>query len=154
MPVPQRLAWASLGLVAACGYRGGSFRGPEGPFAGERAEVGCLDVAVASHPDVDASGPVLAYEFGNRCDHPATVDLAAVRVRARTVDGREIELAPYDPLGELRVARLEARKTGREVIEYRAGVAGQIALACAELSGLDGDGGSPRAVCVSTEGAP
>jgi hypothetical protein len=154
MTVSHRLAWASLGLVAACGYRGGSFRGPDGPFPGERAAVGCLDVAVAPHADVDASGPVLAYEFGNRCDHPTTVDLAAVRVRARTVDGREIELAPYDPLGELRVAQLDARKTGREVIEYRAAVAGSIALACAELSGIEGRAGEPRAVCVTASTAP
>jgi len=141
---------ASFGvvLVGACSsYHAGSYSGPRGPFAGDRATVGCLDVAVAAHPDAAASGPVLAYEFGNRCDHATTVDLTAVAVRARTVDGRAVLLAPYDPLAELRAARLEARRTGREVIEYRASA--PIAIACAELAGLEGGYGEARTVCVA-----
>jgi hypothetical protein len=145
------IAWASIGVIAGCGYRAGSFSGPGGPFAGERAVVGCLDVAVAAHRDVAAEGPVIAYEFGNRCDRPVTVDLGGVIVRGRTAAGREIELAPYDPERALRPARLEARRSGREVIEYRSGTATPVRMACVEIDRLDGPGGAHRAVCVDVE---
>ncbi len=144
---------AAVSLAAACGYRAGSFTGATGPFAGERATIGCLDVGVSSHADPAAEGPAIAYELGNRCDHPARVDLGAVIVRGRTDSGREIELAPFDPEGELRPVRLEARRTGREVIEYHAAVAEPVRLVCVELAGIDGEGGERRDVCLGT-GAP
>lgn len=134
--------------VAACGYRAGTFEGPRGSFVGERVTVGCLDVAVTTHADADAVGPVIAYEFGNRCDHPSTVDLAAVRVRGRTAAGDEVALVAYDPRGELRAARLEARRTGREVIEYRAPGQDVVQLACVELELLDDRPGDAREICV------
>jgi hypothetical protein len=144
---------AAVSLVAACGYRAGSFTGPNGRFAGEQATVGCLDVGVSSYASAEAEGPVIAYEFGNRCDRPTPVDLGAVIVRGRTESGREIELAPFDPDAELRPARLEARRTGREVIEYRAAVTDPIRQVCVELDRLAGHTGDRRAVCVSA-GAP
>ena len=61
---------------------------------------------------------VLAYAFGNRCDHPAVVDLARVSVLGRTVDGREVTLAAFDPRHELRAVALDGRSSGREAIAY------------------------------------
>jgi hypothetical protein len=148
-------AWlGALGvaLASACGYHGGSFRGPRGTFDGERVTVGCLDVAVAAHRDAAVRGRALAFEFGNRCDRPARVDLGAVVVTGRTASGREVTMYAYDPDGELRPARLEARRVGREVIEYRAVDPDPVVLACADLAPMAGEPGA-RVVCVG-EGAP
>jgi hypothetical protein len=123
-----------------------------GSFPGEHVTVGCLDVAVAPYHDAAAEGPVIAYEFGNRCDRPARVDLTAVVVRGRTVSGEEVALAPYDPAGELRAARLEARRIGREVIEYQASE--PLALICADVGALDGGRGGSREVCLEAGGTP
>lgn len=144
---------AAVSLAAGCGYRAGSFTGPTGMFAGELVTIGCLDVGVSSHVDPVAEGPAIAYELGNRCDRPARVDLGAVIVRGRTDGGREIELAPFDPEGELRPVRLEARRTGREVIEYHAALADPVRQVCVELEGIDGlaSGEARRDVCLSTE---
>ena len=148
----MRAGIAVLVLVGACGYRSGSFQGPGGRFSGEHVTVGCLDVGVAATADAAAEGPVIAYEFGNRCDRPARVDLAAVIVRGRTSGGDELELAPYDPDGALRAARIEARRTGREVIEYRAAGPDPVRLVCVELDGLDGRADQRREVCLDVTG--
>jgi hypothetical protein len=145
-------AIVALLLAGGCGYRSGSFQGPSGRFAGEHVTVGCLDVGVAATSDVAAEGPVIAYDFGNRCDRAARIDFAAVVVRGRTSAGRELELAPYDPIGELRAARIEARRTGREVIEYRAAGPDPVRMVCVDLDGLDGRGDQRREVCL--EAAP
>jgi hypothetical protein len=137
-----------LFLQTACAYRSGSFQGPTGQFSGEHVTVGCLDVGVGAHHDAAAQGPVIAYEFGNRCDRAARVDLAAVVVRGRTTGGQELELAPFDPDGELRPARLEARRTGREVIEYRAAGADPVRMVCVDLDGIDGVGDRRHEVCM------
>jgi hypothetical protein len=146
------LVVAALG-VAGCGYRAGSFHGPRGEFAGDRVTVGCLDVAVAPFHDAAAEGTAIVYEFGNRCDRPARVDLGAVSVHGRTADGRDVTLEPFDPLGELRVARLEARRTGREVIEYAAPAADALLLVCADVGTLDGGAGTSQEICVTAGGA-
>jgi hypothetical protein len=123
-----------LGLAAcAPAYRPGSFtRGIE-PFAGERVTVRCLDLALARRADLRASA-VIAYEFGNRCNHPQIVDFAAVRVVGRTADGREQPLQPYDPRGELEPLRLGGRYRGKEAIAYTSGEA--IAEVCVDAGSL------------------
>lgn len=140
-------------LAGGCGYSSGSFQGPTGRFAGEHVTVGCLDVGVAATADLAAEGPVIAYDFGNRCDRAARVDFAAVVVRGRTAGGDELELAPYDPDGELRPERIEARRTGREVIEYRSAGTDPVQLVCVDLDGLDGRGDQRREVCVDVSAA-
>jgi hypothetical protein len=148
----MRVMLAALLLAGGCGYSSGSFQGPTGRFAGEHVTVGCLDVGVSATSDAAAQGPVIAYQFGNRCDRPARVDLAAVVVRGRTSDGAELELAAYDPVGELRPATIEARMTGREVIEYHAVGTHPVTMVCVDLDRLDGVGDQRREVCL--EAAP
>jgi hypothetical protein len=138
--------------LTACGYRGGSFAGPRGAFAGERVTVGCLDVAVAAVHDAAAEGPAIAYEFGNRCDRPARVDLTAVAVRGRTATGHEVALAPFDPLLELRPARFEARRSGGEVFVYHANSGEAVRLVCADVGAIDDGGGGRREICVDGGG--
>jgi hypothetical protein len=138
--------------LTACGYRGGSFSGPRGAFAGDRVTVGCLDVAVSAVHDAAAEGPAIAYEFGNRCDRPARVDLTAIAVRGRTAGGAEVTLAPFDPLGELRPARLEARRTGREVIEYQAAAGEALTLICADVGMIADAAGARQEICVDGGG--
>ncbi len=135
-----------LVALVGCGYRGGTFRDPSGSFGGHDRTVGCLDVGVSVGADAAAEGPVLAYGFGNRCDRAAVVDLGAVVVTGRTADGDEVALAPYDPAGELRPARIDARRTGREAIEYAG--ARDVRMICADLGGLDGGDGPSQVVCL------
>lgn len=151
LPGTGAVAGLCVVLVAAgCGYRGGSFDGPRGQFAGTHVTVGCLDVGVSAAPSGAAptQGPVIAYEFGNGCDKPTRVDLSAIVARGRTASGRELGLWPYDPKGELRAATLEARLTGREVIEYRGATNEPIVMACVDLWALDGAAKEPREVCL------
>ena len=112
-------------VVAACGYRAGSFALGRSDVAGARATYGCVDVDVSRRAD-HPGGPVLAYEFGNGCDHAVSVDLAAIPVVAR--DG---DLQPYDPDRELRALPLDGRSTGGEAIEYRSAVARRDDVICA-----------------------
>jgi hypothetical protein len=103
-------------LVAGCGYHPGSFSGTS-PYAGTRSTVGCLDLAIARRADLPDAA-VLDYQFGNRCDKAVPVDLARVIVLARTSEGAEVRLSPYDPERELETLRLDARREGREAIAY------------------------------------
>jgi hypothetical protein len=109
----------SAGSAACATYRAGSFESAGEPFLGERATAGCLDLAVDVKRDAVATGPVVQYQFGNRCDRAATVDLASVRVTGRTASGEEVQMVAYDPYGEIRALPLDARASGRERIEYR-----------------------------------
>ena len=70
-------------VLGGCAYQPGSFAHVARDFHGQRATVGCLDVAVERRTDV-AVGPVLAYQFANRCDHAATIDLGAAVVVGRS----------------------------------------------------------------------
>lgn len=138
-----------VSALTACAYRPGSFHGPGGAFVGERTTVGCLDVAVSPHDDRAAEGPALAYQFANRCDRPTVVDLGALVVRGRSASGRELTLAVWDPLGQLQPARIDGRRSGREVLEYRAAIDDPIALACVDLDRLDGTIDAPQELCVA-----
>jgi hypothetical protein len=115
-----RTAVLTTALAGCTAYQPGSFhRGPAPgvAFEGERATVGCLDVAISRRVDYDASA-VLQYRFGNRCNRPVEVDLQRVAVVGRFGDGNEVALAPYDPRLELRPVRVSGRRTGREAIAY------------------------------------
>lgn len=102
---------------AACSYRGGSFAAYGQEFAGVRSTFGCIDASVARRADL-ATGPVIAYEFGNGCDQPVAVDLSLVAVSGRDADDREVVLRPYDPDHEIKTAVLDGRRSAQEAIRY------------------------------------
>jgi hypothetical protein len=117
-----RLVVAAV-VLGGCAYAPSSFSFMDRPWAGTRATIGCLDLALTPReramPDRHA---VLAYEFGNRCGVPVTVDLASARVIGRDSHGREYSLAAFDPDLEIRPAVLDGYAQGRELIAYPSGV--------------------------------
>jgi hypothetical protein len=114
----MRMAVLTCALVG-CAYQPGSFVHNTKEFAGSRATVGCLDISVERRLDMDEAA-VLAYQFGNRCDHRVAIDLARLAVIGRDVDGTETRLAPYDPRSELVPLELDARFAGGEALAYPA----------------------------------
>jgi hypothetical protein len=113
-------SFVALGLtLVGCAYQAGSFRTADGTFAGVHTTVDCLDLAIERRADLATGDAVLAYAFGNRCDHPATVDLADVAVYGRTEDGHTVELTAFDPGHEIATLQLDGRETGREAIAYQ-----------------------------------
>jgi hypothetical protein len=110
---------AALVLIAGCAYKPDSFHSFSHPFIGEHVSAGCLDLAIERRPDLIGGGAVLGYEFGNRCDRPAVVDLARVNVVGRTFDGRELNLAVWDPRHEIHPASLDGRAIGNEALAYK-----------------------------------
>lgn len=114
----MRIALLSCALIG-CAYKPGSFTLGVNEFPGQRATVGCLDVAVERRTDFPI-GPVLGYQFANRCDHPTTVDLASIAVIGRDAGGAEVALRAYDPRSELHPVTLDARNVGAESLAYPA----------------------------------
>lgn len=110
---------AAVGLLGCATYSPGSFAARGESFTGQLTTIGCLDLAVAGSSDAVAPGPIVEYQFGNRCDHAIHVDLGAVRALGRTSSGEQVALVPYDPYSELSRQKLEARGFGRERLEYR-----------------------------------
>jgi hypothetical protein len=152
------IAWANVMRAAvlsvaltACAYSPGSFRHFRHDFPGQRTTVGCLDLAIERRPDLTTGGTVLAYEFGNRCDHPAVVDLASVEVVGRTVGGDEVKLAPYDPEREMRALAIDGRAAGQEAIAYPSMVA--LAEVCVNAATVTHQG-SPSWLCFGDRWLP
>jgi hypothetical protein len=115
--VDMRAAVLSVALIG-CAYSPGSFSHFRQDFPGQRTTVGCLDLAVDRRPDLTTGGAVLAYEFGNRCDRPATVDFTHVAVKGRTYDGKELALTAYDPEWQIKPLQIDGRTGGKEAIAY------------------------------------
>jgi hypothetical protein len=116
----RALLWC---VLIGCGYKPGSFAYPDTVFAGQRATVGCLDVAVERRADLRieaGTGAVLRFQFANRCDHPQAIDLGAVAVIGRSAAGADERLAPYDPRAELHPVALDGRSVGAEALAYPA----------------------------------
>jgi hypothetical protein len=112
--------WIGVVLAAStfsCAYKPGSFAYARNTFPGQRATVGCLDVAVERRDDMQV-GPALGFQFANRCDHLAKVDLAGVRVIGRGARGRETPLVPFDPNHELKLAWLDGRSANAEALAF------------------------------------
>lgn len=107
---------ALLCALVGCAYEPGSFHYTQ-DFAGQRATVGCIDIAIERRADL-SMGPVLAYQFANRCDHQAVVDLGGVAVLGRNDQGIDVALRPFDPHGELHPAALDGRAVGAEALAY------------------------------------
>ena len=143
---------AVLLAIAGCTYQPGSFVHAKYWFPGQRTTVGCLDVAIERRADREGEA-VLGYQFANRCDHAAIVDLAHVHVVGRTLDGAEHSLYAYDPLGQLRPLPLDGRLAGAEAIAYanddRAPL-GEVCVDAATISHAD----ATRWLCFATEHAP
>jgi hypothetical protein len=105
-------------LLAGCAYQPGSFDSSLQRFKGQQATIDCLDLAVERRHDLPDGTAVVGYAFGNRCDYPTAVDLAAVPVVGRTTDGQQMPLSPYDPRHEIATLRLDGRAVGREALAY------------------------------------
>ena|SRR5688572_12986677 len=129
----MRAAVLSVALIG-CAYRPGSFSHLRQDFPGQRTTVGCVDVAVERRPDLTTGGTVLAYEFGNRCDRPATIDFAAVAVKARTFKGVDLDLDAFDPDFQIRPLQLDGRSSGAEAIAYPADE--RLAEVCVDVASL------------------
>jgi hypothetical protein len=128
----MRIALLSCALIG-CAYKPGSFASGQNGFPGQRATVGCLDVAVERRTDFPI-GPVLGYQFANRCDHPTTVDLGSLAVVGRDAAGADVTLRAYDPHAELHPVTIEARNIGAESLAYPVGRA--IAQICVDVATL------------------
>ena len=140
-------------VISGCGYRPGTLKLPERcPASGELRTAGCLDFAVCPFRDPEAEGPAVAIAFANRCDQAVKVDLGALKATGLLRDGRRVAMTAYDPDGELRPAKLDARREGRENIEYQVPthIAERPVTLCLDFSGVDAGADEPRPViaCV------
>ena len=135
-------------LLAGCGsYRSGRLH--SGDPSSER-QVGCLDLRVTPHSDeeVDRRGWVaVRYELGNGCREAVEVALGRARL-IRLQDGER--LAPQSP-HLVRVALLDGRMRGTEVLAYDAGFGS--ADYCVELDGIAEGAEHLQPVCFSHVGA-
>src|SRR5579862_7594757 len=109
--------FVSAAMLAGCAYQSGSWSSELQPFPGLRTTIDCVDLSIDRRPDLPRGDVVLAYAFGNGCDHPATIDLATAVVVGSTRDGA-VQLAAYDPGGELQSLELDGRAVGHETISY------------------------------------
>ncbi len=142
-------AW--LIAVGACVYQPGSFADVQGGFGGTRVRMGCLELAVGPATDPNVPGPIIAYDFGNRCEHAIDLDLASVHVIGRDTKGVDHELVANDPNHEIRVATLDARWMGREQIQYRGQSPATLVSVCVDVGGANASiARSERWIC----GAP
>ncbi|MBK9037299.1 MAG: hypothetical protein IPL61_39660 [Myxococcales bacterium] len=143
---------AAVGLLGCATYSPGSFAARGESFTGQLATIGCLDLAVAGTRDAVAPGPVVDFQFGNRCDHAVHVDLSAVRATGRTSAGERVALVAYDPYGEIARQKLEARGIGRERLEYRSArdFGTDLIEVCVEVGQIT-EGGAPSMMCVAPE---
>lgn len=106
-------------LCVGCSYSPGSYTYATKTFVGQRATVGCIDLAVDRRPDHEGAA-VLAYRFGNRCDSRQMIDFSRVTVVGRDAEGHELQLVPFDPTSEIRPLPIDARLAGGEVLAYHA----------------------------------
>jgi hypothetical protein len=140
--------------AGACAYQPSSFRGQSAgsEFTGERATVGCLDVAVAGRRDA-AVGHAVEIQFANRCDRAVVVDFTALRAVGRDDGGHEHPLSIHDPRREIRPLDLEARTIGREVFEIRSRAKGpaspsRLRSTCLDVGRISAPPGPPRWLCA------
>ena len=136
--------------LVGCAYQPGSFRHAPRGFVGQRATVGCLDIAVDRRADLSI-GPVLGYQFANRCDHAALVDLGAVAVVGRDLLATDVALRPFDPRGELRPVALDGRSVGAEALVYPSDRA--MPQVCVDAAAL-AHAAPPRWLCFGAPARP
>ena len=146
----MRAAVLSVALTA-CAYRPGSFSAFRQGFPGQRTTVGCIDLSVERRPDLIGGGTVLAYEFGNRCDHPATIDLANAHVLAQLDNGKRLQMYPWDPNDEVRELQIDGRGTGAEALAYPVGM--HIYQICVDAASVTHEGES-KWLCFTSPRMP
>lgn len=126
-----------LAILVGCAYRAGSFASWGHDFDGRRTTVGCIDLSIDRRAD-HFGAPVLAYDFGNRCDQPVVIDLETTLVVAKTTQG-DVPMVPFDPDREIRSLPVDGRSVGAEAIEYRTAVEGANVLAiCVDAGSVVG----------------
>jgi hypothetical protein len=128
---------AAVISIVLAGCYAGDYTTITTPFVGTRANVGCIDVAVALTDDQTAPGPIVSYQFGNHCFHQAMIDLTSVRVVATTRDGLELELHANDPRGEIKPMQIDAWTAGDERIAYD--TPHPLEKVCVDLGRFDGN---------------
>jgi hypothetical protein len=114
----QRIIIPCSLVLGGCAYQPDSFSYAHEPFNGVRVTVDCLDMAIQHQRDRADASNVVSYAFGNRCDEPVLVDLAAARVVGHATDGTDMALFAFDPFHEIRSMRIDGRAVGHEAIEY------------------------------------
>jgi hypothetical protein len=149
----ERAVWVALAL-GGCAYQpGGVARYP-----GVQVTLGCVELAVAEVAPAPVPGKVIAYTFGNRCEHAVTLDLGAARVVGRDALGREVALAPRDPRHEIRPLPLVGLWWGSEQLEYRepgGGMPVALVSVCVDVGALvPGVAVTPRWACSDATSAP
>ena len=104
---------------------------------GVHSVVRCVDVAVRA--ELDATGPVVEYAFGDACDHPVQLDLAHLHVLAegRDASGAEYELDAFDPRHEIEPLPLDAFASGHERISYTSVEARAPTSICVDVGSID-----------------
>jgi hypothetical protein len=113
----DRSVWRFAILVAAscsASYTPGMYGSSTGGVS-----FPCLDVSVAGTRRIEATGPIVVYYLGNRCEHSVRVDLATPGVIGGDDVGRTVRMVPYDPDRELEIKPIDARMYGEEWIEYQ-----------------------------------
>jgi hypothetical protein len=133
-------ALATVGLLVGCGYQPGSFHSAIVPFDGQLATIGCLDLAIDRRPDLSTGHAVIAYAFGNRCDFPTIVDLAAHAVVGRGSNGEDVALETYDPSHVITPLHIDGRAVGREAVAYISGA--PLRELCVDAGAIAHGGGS------------
>ena len=146
----MRAVVLSVALIG-CAYRPGSFSHYRKDFPGQRTTVGCIDLSVERRPDLTGGGTVIAYQFGNRCDRAATIDLARAAVVGRTFDGQEMELRAFDPNAEIRAMQIDGRAAGAEAIAYPAET--RFAEVCVDVASI-AHVAPARWVCIASNVPP
>lgn len=137
--------------ATGCSYHAGSFADRWGPFPGPHVELPCLDLSLALLDRAPAAGSVIQYSFGNRCRNTIIVDLAAVRVTARSTMGEVVTLRPSDPRNEIRPSALDGLLSGREQILYQATNPVTPIAICIDASALDRSSPAQLApICLAT----
>ena len=132
--------------LGCASYAPDSFSYPARVFPGQRTTVGCIDLSVDRRTDM-GDAAVLEYQFGNRCNDAAVVDLQHAHVIGRTLDGTEVQLWPYDPAFEVTVKTLPARKAGSEALAYPA--KHQLVQVCVDAASIIEHASGTRWLCFA-----
>lgn len=132
--------------LAPTTYRPGSLVDAADDASGGGRRLGCIEIRAERMDDstVPAGSVVVAFSFGNSCDHPVRIALQNTRVVAKgdTQDGAPSEpLKLYDPASEVVTMSLDGRDQAREVLEFDSPARKSPAAptACIDLTGASPD---------------
>jgi hypothetical protein len=158
---PPILPGARRSAFALRSYRPGTLVDATDDTSGGGRTVGCLEIRAERVADaaVPAGSAVLAFTFGNACDHPVRIALQNARVVAHrnAASGPSSEgLTLYDPATEVLTLSLDGRDQAREVLQFDSATRGLPAppTVCVDLSHVALDSGPAlvRPICASAAG--